>query len=67
MKADERWIRGKIMNMFVALSTKMNSYITDDGCIDKKTKVVKKSEIKRKIKFQDFKKYLENDVIYITI
>ena len=55
------------MNTFVALSTKMNSYITDDGCIDKKTKVVKKSEIKRKIKFQYFKKYLENDIIYITV
>ena len=36
MMKDE--LDGKIMKELVALGTKMHSYITSDGCVDKKAK-----------------------------
>ena len=37
---------GKVMKEFVVLRLKMSSYITDDGCIDKKAKGTRKCVIK---------------------
>ena len=42
------------MMKFVALRPNMNSYLTDDGSIDKKTKGTKKCDVRREIKFQDY-------------
>ena len=44
---------------FVALRPMVYSYMTDDGCVDKKTKARKKCVIKHENKFDCYKKYLE--------
>ena len=43
---------GRIMREFVGLRPKMYSYLTDDGCADKKAKGTKKFIIKPKINFE---------------
>ena len=49
---------GKIFTEFVTLRPKTYSFLTDDGKKDKKTKGTKKCVIKKKIKFNDYKKCL---------
>ena len=49
----------KIMTKFVGLGVKTYSYLIDDGNEDKKTKGTKKCVIKRKVKFEKYKNYLE--------
>ena len=50
---------GKIMTKFVGRKAKTYSYLIDDGREDKKVKAAKKSFIKRKLKFENFKNCLE--------
>ena len=50
---------GKIMTKFVGLIAKTYSQLIDDGSEDKKAKCTKKCVIKRKVKFEDYKNYLE--------
>ena len=50
---------GKIMKEFVGLRAKTYSYLKDNNDEDKKTKGTKSCVIKRKLKFQDYKKCLE--------
>ena len=50
---------GKIMKEFVGLRAKTYSYLKDNNDEDKKAKGTKKCVIKRKLKFQDYKNYLE--------
>ena len=50
---------GKIMKEFVGLRAKTYSYLKDNNDEDKKTKGTKRCVIKRKLKFQDYKKCLE--------
>ena len=52
---------GKVMTEFVALTPKRYSYLMDDGWSDKKAKGTKKSVIKRRLKFNDYKDYLLNN------
>ena len=52
---------GKIITEFVTLRPKTYSFSTDDGKEDKKAKGTKKCIIKKKIKFNDYKKFLFND------
>ena len=52
---------GKIITEFVTLRPKTYSYLTDDGKEDKKAKGTKKCEIKRMIKFNDYKNCLLKD------
>ena len=59
---DELVIR--TMKGFIALRRKMYTYLTDYGHVDKKAKGTKKCVIKRNIKFQDYKDYLENKKIF---
>ena len=47
---------GKIMTKFVGLRAKTYSYLIDDGSEDKKAKGTKKCIIKRKLKFENYKK-----------
>ena len=47
---------GKIMTEFVVLRPKTYSYLTDDDSEDKKAKGTKKYKIKRRLKFEDYKK-----------
>ena len=55
---------GKIMAEFVALRPKTYSYLTDDCKEDKKAKGKKKSLIKRRLKFNDYKDcFLNNEII----
>ena len=55
---------GKIMAEFVALRAKTYSYLTDDCKEDKKAKGKKKSLIKRRLKFNDYKDcFLNNEII----
>ena len=49
---------GKIITEFVTLRPKTYSFLTDDGKEDKKAKGTKKCVIKKKIKFNDYKKCL---------
>ena len=49
---------GKIIMEFITLRPKTYSYLTDDDKEDKKAKGTKKCEIKRMIKFDDYKKCL---------
>ena len=49
----------KIMTKFVGLVAKTYSYLIDDGDEDKKAKGTKKCVIKRKVKFEKYKNYLE--------
>ena len=50
---------GKIMREFVGLRSKTYSYLIDDGSENKKAKGIKKCVIKRKLKFENYKKCLE--------
>ena len=50
---------GQIMKEFVGLRTKTYSYLKDNNNEDKKAKGTKKCVIKRKLKFQDYKNFLE--------
>ena len=56
---------GKIITEFVTLRPKTTSFLTDDGKEDKKAKGTKKCIIKKKIKFNDYKKYLFNDELIL--
>ena len=47
------------MTKFVGLRAKTYSYLIDDGSDNKKAKGIKKYVIKRKLKFEDFKNFLE--------
>ena len=47
------------MKKFVALRAKTYSYLIDDSSEDKKAKRTKKSDIKGKLNFQDYKNCLE--------
>ena len=44
----------------------MYSYLTDNVCVDKNAKGTKKSVIKWEIKFQEFKRCLENNKKYFV-
>ena len=55
--ADE--LGGQIMIEFVALRAKTNSYLKDNNDEDKMVRGTKKSVTKRKLKFQDYKNFLE--------
>ena len=52
---------GEIIKEIVALRPNMHSYLTGDGCVDKKAKTTKKCVIKREIEFQDYKECLKNN------
>ena len=68
---------GNIMAKFVGLRAKTYSYLVDDGSEDKKAKNTKKCFIKRKLKFENYKKcfkatqfnkkvnYLQKNKIYV--
>ena len=47
------------MTKLVGLRAKAYSDLLDDGSKDKKTKDTKKCVIKRKLKFENYKNYLE--------
>ena len=47
------------MIKFVGLRAKIYSYFIDDSSEDKKAKGTKKCFIKRKLKFENYKNYLE--------
>ena len=47
------------MKEFVGLRAKTYSYLIDDDSEDKKAKDTKKCAINRKLKFEDYKNYLE--------
>ena len=47
------------MTKFVGLRAKAYSYLLDDGSEDKKAKGTKKCVIKRKLKFENCRNYLE--------
>ena len=49
---------GNIMKKIVRLRAKSYSYLKDDGSEDKRAKALK-SVIKRKLKFENYKNYLE--------
>ena len=49
---------GQIMKEFVGLRAKAYSYLIDDGSENKKSKGTKKYVIKRELKFQDHKNFL---------
>ena len=50
---------GKIRKKIVRLRAKTYSYVIDDGSEDEKAKGTKKCVIKRKLKFENYKNYLE--------
>ena len=56
---------GKIITEFVTLRLKTYLYLTDDGKEDKKAKGTRKCEIKRMIKFEDYKNCLLKDEILL--
>ena len=49
----------KIMKIFFGLTAKTFSYLIDDDSEDKKAKSTRKYAIKRKLKFEYYKNYLE--------
>ena len=53
------------MTEFAARRPKTYSYLMDDGDNDKKAKGTKKSVIKQKLKFNDYKNYLLNKEIIL--
>ena len=57
---------GKIITEFVTLRPKTYSFFTDDGKEDKKAKGTKKCVIKKKIKFNDYKKCLLDDEVILN-
>ena len=56
---------GKIITEFITLRPKTYSFLTDDGNEDKKAKGTKKCIIKKKIKFNDYKKCLFSDELIL--
>ena len=56
---------GKIITEFVTLRSKTYSFLTDDGKEDKKAKGTKKCVIKKKIKFNGYKKCLFSDELIL--
>ena len=52
-------LSGRIMMKFVRLRAITYSYLIDDSNEDKKAKDTKKFVIKRKLKFENYKNYLE--------
>ena len=56
---------GKIVTEFVTLRPKTYSFLTYNGKEDKKAKGTKKCEIKKMIKFNDYKKCLLNDEVIL--
>ena len=56
---------GKIITEFVTLRPKSYSFLTDDGKENKKAKGTKKCIIKKKIKFNDYKKCLFSDELIL--
>ena len=56
---------GKIITEFVTLRPKTYSLLTDDGKENKKAKGTKKCVIKKKIKFNDYKKCLFSDELIL--
>ena len=52
-------LAGQIMKEFVGLRVKTYRYLKDNNDEDKKAKDTQKCAIKRKLKFQDYKNYLE--------
>ena len=56
---------GKIITKFVTVRPKTYSFLTDDGKEDKKAKGTKKCVIKKKIKFNDYKKCLFSDELIL--
>ena len=56
---------GKIITEFVILRPKTYSFLTDDGKEHKKAKGTKKCVIKKKIKFNDYKKCLFSDELIL--
>ena len=57
-------LSGKIMEGFIPLRLYTYSYLTDEGHVDKKTNCRKSCVIKRKIRCQDYKEYLEIKNLY---
>ena len=53
------------MREFVGLRAKTYSYLKDTNDEDRKAKCTKKCVIKRKLKFQDYKNYLEQLILKI--
>ena len=56
---------GEIITEFVTLRPKTYSFLTDDGKENKKAKGTKKCVIKKKIKFNDYKKSLFSDELIL--
>ena len=56
---------GRVITEFVALRPKTYSYLTDDCKEDKKAKGTKNCEIKRMIKFDDYKNCLLNGEVIL--
>ena len=56
---------GKIITEFFTLRPKTYSFLTDDGKEDKKAKGTKKCVIKKRIKFNDYKKCLLDDEVIL--
>ena len=56
---------GEIITEFIALRPKTYYYLTDNDKIDKEAKGTKKCVIKKKIKFDDYKKCLLNDKVIL--
>ena len=52
-------LNGKIMMEIAALRQKTYNYLTDDNNENKKVKSTSKCTINRKLKFEDYKRYLE--------
>ena len=50
---------GKITTKFAELRPKMYSYLIDEGSSDKTVKGTSKCVTKRRLKFEDYKKYLQ--------
>ena len=57
IKLMENKLGGKIMKELAALGTKTYGYLSDNIDTDQKVKGRKKSVIKRKFKFQDYKTF----------
>ena len=58
-------LAGEIITEFITLRPKTYSYLTDNAKEDKKAKGTKKCEIKKTIKFNDYKKCLLNDKVIL--
>ena len=52
---------GTPIEEFVALGAKQYAFKTSDGKSEKKSRVVRKSVVKRKITFEDYKNFLFKD------